>query len=517
MTALALSRINVPRALWFAPLQWAKKIDWTTTLTTLTTLLVAMVCGYAIPILGAIVPAVISAMLLCLVVLALPAHVVVKFMLGLVMLIVGQLTFFFGIQQAFWLPYLLLLLLGIKYLIEKLRFTSRVLRPLSLSNISVLICLFCILFFLSALSNSTDVTSFAVAAKNYLLPWILTLFVASQIRQTGDLDGVWKFFLWMVVVQVPFAIPQHFYFAKRNGASLDAVVGSFGGNYLTGGASGAMAVFLVFGIVLAVAFFRRHQIGRKTLLGILVAALVTIALAEVKIFFFVLPLALVLLFRWDLIAHPTEAIGYGLTGAAILALLLFSYQQTASSDLGKKKTLGTYIENTIDSESDPYFVNPLTKEVSRIGAILSWFRYNDLSDPRFYVGHGPAASRVSQTLGSGVAARKYRFTLTTSTASTLLWDVGFIGYSLFIAVFSVAGLGALRLASYAPPKEKATLEAIGVMLLLSVPLSVYNRDLIDSAVMQTLVAFWIGYVLLCRRSLLRGSWQLPLAKTHLTF
>jgi hypothetical protein len=29
-------------------------------------------------------------------------------------------------------------------------------------------------------------------------------------------------------------------------------------------------------------------------------------------------------------------------------------------------------------------------------------------------------------------------------------------------------------------------------------LSLYNRDQIDSAAMQVLLAFWIGYVLLCR-------------------
>lgn len=506
MTALALSRINVPRALWFAPLQWAKKIDWTTTLTTLTTLLVAMVCGYAIPILGAIVPAVISAMLLCLVVLALPAHIVVMLMIVLVLLIVGQLTYFLGIQQASWLPYLLLLLIACKVLVERLRFTNRIETPRPLSGISVVIGLFCLTFFLSGLANGTDFASLGVAAKNYIFPWFLTLLLASAVQQTDHLRGAWKFMLWMVVAQVPFALVQHFYFAKlRSGNNgLDAVVGSFGGSIYSGGASGAMAVFLAFGIVLAVALFKNKQISWKILTGIVVAACATVALAEVKIFFIALPFGLILLFRWKLVMNPAKTIGYGMAGGLLFALLLLAYQQAASSTLSKSSSMEWYVTHALSSESDPYAFNPQTKELSRIGAILMWFRHNDLSDPRLYVGHGPAASRESQTLGSGVAARKYAFTLTTSTASTLLWDVGLIGFLVYGALLLAAGLSALRMATEVPPEEKAALESIGVMLLLGLPLSFYNRDLIDSSAMQTLVAFWIGYVLLCRKLLASG-------------
>jgi hypothetical protein len=49
--------------------------------------------------------------------------------------------------------------------------------------------------------------------------------------------------------------------------------------------------------------------------------------------------------------------------------------------------------------------------------------------------------------------------------------------------------------------DAAVLDSIGVMLLLNVPLSLYNRDLIESPATQVLVAFWIGYVLLFRKTL----------------
>jgi hypothetical protein len=475
-------------------------------------LAVAVLCGLATPVIGMMVPAVVCALLLSIFVLVLSPPAIVWLMLGLVLLVIGQFTYFFGIQQAVWLPYLLLLLIVVKYLIEQLRIINVTKKSQTLNFVSVLIGLFILAFCLSALINKTDLFSVGVAAKNYIFPWFLTLLIASSVERTDDLKSIWKFMLWVVIVQMPFAIPQHFYFAKLRGGDngLDAVVGSFGGSIYSGGASGAMAIFLVFGIVLAAALFRQKQIEKKMLVGVVVAACTTVALAEVKIFFITLPLALILLFRWRLLANPAKTIGYGFVGAMLLLLLTFAYQQTAASRLSKSGDIGGYISHALAAESDPYSFNPLTKELSRVGAILMWLRYNDLDEPHFYLGHGPAASRESQTLGSGIAARKYPFTLTTSTASTLLWDVGVAGYTLFIGLLLTAGLAAQRLAQRAPPLERAALESVGVMLLLALPLSFYNRDLIDSAVMQTLVAFWIGYLLLCRKCLINGVWNLPL-------
>jgi hypothetical protein len=486
---------------------------------TIFAILAAVLCGLTYPILGMIVPAAVGALMLSIVVLALSPPAIIWLMLVLVLLVVGQFTYFLGIQQAAWIPYLLLMLIAIKYLMEKVRITTRnkTLLGLGPSIVSVLIVLFCLLFCLSALANSTDFASVGVAAKNYIFPWFLTLLVVSAVKRTDDLGGIWKFMLWVVVVQVPFAISQHFYFAKLRGGEngLDAVVGSFGGSIYSGGASGAMAVFLVFGIVLAASLFQNRQIGRKMLAGVVIAAGVTVGLAEVKIFFIILPLGLILLFRSNLLSKPAKTFGYGIVGAAFLVLLMFVYQQTTSSRLSKANSMEGYIDHVLSGESDAYLFNPITRELSRAGAVLMWLRYNSLSDPSFYLGHGPAASRKSQTLGSGVAARKYPFTLTTSTASTLLWDVGLSGYALFTVLLLAAGLSALRLANSAPLVEKAALESIGVMLLLGLPLSFYNRDLIDSAVMQTLVAFWIGYVLLCRRKKSSDGWSLPSMKRTL--
>jgi hypothetical protein len=467
-------------------------------------LVFAGACGVAIPSLGILVPAVVGTLALSMLVLALSPPAIVWLMLVLVLLVVGLLTFFANIQQALWSPYLLLLLVAIKYLLEKLHAGSLAKAQTgslpAFNAISVLIGLFCLFFCLSALVNKTDLASVGVAAKNYIFPWFLTLLVASSIQQTDALRGIWKFMLWVVVIQVPFALVQHFYFAKLPGADWDAVSGTFGSVFLRGGGSGTMAIFLVFGIVLVTALFRKKQISSKVLTGVVLAALTTVALAEVKIFFLCLPLAMVLLFRSRILTNPLHAVGGGLLGAALLSLVVFAYQQTYSETLSQTRTVEGLVDYALAVESDPYAFDRTTREVSRIGALAMWARYNDADDHRFYIGHGPAASRDSQTIGSGVAARKYPFMLQTSTASTMLWDVGLFGYVFFLAILFVAGLSAFRIARQSPPFEAAVLDSIGVMLLINLPLTLYNSDLIDSTAAQVLLTFWLGYLLLCKKS-----------------
>lgn len=469
----------------------------------------AALFGLAVPIFGPLVPAIVGAIALGILTLALAPVTIVWMMLILVLLVVGQFTFFLGINKALWLPYFLLLLILVKFAMEQFHPAPATRRQPGWSSLAICMVLFILCFLMAAMANGTDIASAAVAAKNYIFPWFLTALVATAVRDTKDFRRLWLFLLGVVFVQLPLAIPQHFHYAKLNReTNLDAVVGSFGGNMNFGGASGAMATFLVFGILLAAALYRRRQISLTLLTAVVLTALATVALAEVKIFFLALPLGLAFMFRQQLLRNPAKTLLIGIVGAGLLAALLTSYQYTTSDRLGKARTLDGYLEHALATESDPYYYNPITRELSRAGAILTWARYNQLSDPHFYLGHGPAASRHSQTLGVGVAARKYPFTLTTSSASTILWDIGIAGLALFLAMLLAAATTALRLAPAAPPMERAALESIGTMLLLALPLSFYNRDLIDTPAIQTLLAFWIGYILLCRRNLAAGRWSI---------
>lgn len=465
-------------------------------------LLLALLCGAALPLLGVLVPAAFLALGVVLAVFLFSPLALIGSLLGLSFLVVGQLTFFAGVSQAVWLPYLLLVLISVKCLMEAFRPQAAPVR-LPTSAPGALLLLFLLVFAASAVVNRVGPLPLLVAAKNYLFPWFLTLLMLQTLVAPEALRRVWLFFLWLVPLQLPFALVQHFVFARLPGASWDAVVGTFGGNFLRGGGSGGMAICVGFGLLLALALRRAGQIGRGLLLTVWLSGLATIALAEVKIFFLMLPVGLVLLLRRELLRHPLRALSGLLGGLLLLGAVGWVYQQVYSETLNRTRTVEGLLDYAFQAESDPYLFNPVTRELSRSGALLMWARYNDLDDHRAWLGHGPAASRESATLGQGGLTRKYPFTLTTSTASTLLWDTGLAGLGAFLLVCASAGLVALRLARRRERDgqawQAATLEAAGVMLLLELPLAFYNRDAIDVPARQVLLAFLLGHVLMCRR------------------
>jgi hypothetical protein len=417
-----------------------------------------------------------------------------------VFLIIGQLHYFANIQQAYWLPYLMIIPVAFRAVIAK-KSGDFQFRKSHLSLVAILIILFSISFVLSAALNLTNFALTIVATKNYILPWFLSLFIFRLFSTAIELRAIWIFLLSIVCVQPIFVIPQNFIFAKMRGDDVgwDSVVGSFGGDMLGGGNSGAMAIYLVFGLLLALSLIRRDCISSRFFWTVVGCSLISIALAEVKVFFLLLPIGIALLFRTEFIKRPIYAIGVILATVILISGLGVVYSNNYSESIAGTDSAEGLIDYVFFAEGDPYFFNPITREVSRVGAILLWAQANAGDSFATYFGQGPYSSRESQTLGDGIAQMQHGFSLSTSAASSMLWEVGVIGVSLFAGILTSAGTLALSLSKKSIGFEAGALESTGVMLLLCVPLMFYNRDLIDTPAVQILIGFWIGYILLCNK------------------
>jgi len=111
-------------------------------------------------------------------------------------------------------------------------------------------------------------------------------------------------------------------------------------------------------------------------------------------------------------------------------------------------------------------------------------------------GHGPSASRVSETIGVGVAAKRYSFRLDTSTLTVLLWDLGLAGLISFVAILVAGAVAALRLAKRTaiPPLHAAVIRAVPTALVIVLITLPYNRDAVDNSALQLLVCLLLGHV-----------------------
>lgn len=464
----------------------------------------ALVAGALVSVAGVFGTLLLAGALAAVFVLFLPAAWSLWLLFIVELLLVGQLTYFGGFAQAFWLSYLLVSLLVFKVPIEMLARSHERAAP-SRRTPLFLACLylFLLVFAFSAVLNRTGVPWLVATSKNYLFVWSIVFLVGLGMVAEESLERLWRFFLLVGLLQLPFALIERFYFAARRGViNWDAVVGTFGGDPDGGGASGTMAFFLVFAMLVASALFAERKISARLHAAVLLSALATVALAEVKIVFIILPLGYLWLFRREIPRHPGKSLALALALVTILGGIVFVYTGLYESKSKEPVSGETSLERIILSEANPNFYNPLTREVSRAGALIKWWVLNPVSQyDHFFFGHGPGASRESKTAGDGVAARMYPFTLSTSAASVLLWDTGLVGYAAFLLVLALGARQADRAARNpsVPSTHRSMLRANATALLLIAMMTVYNRDANNSAAIQFLIAAMLGHVLFMTR------------------
>lgn len=430
-----------------------------------------------------------------LVLLFLPRQQIIWGMLILIFLVVGQLIYFAKIGQAHWLPYLAALVIVLRLLSDAVMASGK--NHVWISQFGGTLFVFFSLALVSAAVNNINLTQFLIGMKNYALPWAFAFFVAATPWDERSLSKLSKFLLLIVIAQLPFATYQHFLVAGHGGATWDAVVGTFGGDPERGGASGAMAFFIVFGMSLAVLLKRAEQIGKPLFWAVMLCGLGTLAQAEVKFAMVFMAIAALVILRKRMLSNPLFAIA-GLLGVAIAVSGMFLVYKKLYWEAGRQKTMTTEesFEYIFKNDTSNNLINFRSGEVGRVSALIIWWQENAGRQPiQFLIGHGPAASRVSGTMGKGNAAKNYGFSLTTSSASTLLWDVGLIGFTLFVTFLGGCAWRAHTLAKQNNPKTQPIYESIVVALLLALAALPYNRDTVDVPAVQFLVALLIGLLL----------------------
>lgn len=416
-------------------------------------------------------------------------------LLALAFVVVGQLVYFAKIESAFWLPYFLTLALFLRLPVERLKHLSSDLRRPRGAPPAFFYALFAffIVVAISAFASKTPPLHLLIGLKNYLFVWsVLFVFAVARLDECS-IEGMWRFLLWVAMLQLPLTLVQHLFWSSRN---WDAVVGSFNGDSEGGGASGALAVFLVIAMVLALALYKQKQVSPRLAAGVCGAGLVSLLLAEVKVVFILLPLAAMLLFRREFSGRPRIAI-LGMTIAlSITALLFIGYEKMYYGRVASSVTASGYLAHLAKANLRTDFINSSTGEVSRLAVPFVWWRFNAHDWRRVVIGNGVAATRQSSTIGLGEAARRFPFSLDTSTVSVLLWEFGMAGLASFTLVLALGAMSAARLARRVeiPPFHRATLDTSFVALALICCTLIYNRDAVDVAAIQILIALMLGQV-----------------------
>lgn len=415
----------------------------------------------------------------------------------------GALAYFAGIGSAQWLPigvgaalYLLLLLrlIGMR--------RGQAAAPLSAP--ALLGAAFAGVALLGTAWSGADLVQWLYGLRYYFAMGSLFFVLALLPLPAEMLHRLWLAFLAVVVLQFPVALYQYVAVAGRriekdvSGVAWDAVVGTMGGSQEGGGHSAAMGFFVLSGFVLAFALWKRKLIRTRQMVGLTAVVLGAIFVAEVKFMVILLPIAVALVLRFELLVRIKQLM-LGALVVAILAVampMLYSklhYERSGKPAVGVAEFYQKIIENT-----DPEKFNEGSGQMGRVAQIVFWWnKHSLLEQPKeFLIGHGIAATNVARISMGTVARRYFPLPVSNTAGVIMLWEVGVVGLGLCVAALLVLALQALRLSARAelPLFHRCALEAGAAILLMLIPALFYKHFPLKSPATQFILFLAAGQV-----------------------
>ncbi len=308
----------------------------------------------------------------------------------------------------------------------------------------------------------------------------------------------WMFLVGLAILQLPFSLYQRIVLLPGREAMpgvvpVDIVVGTMEGSLTGGGSSGVMALL----IVLILAFMlsaHRDGILSTTRLLLLAGALVApLALGQVNVIIVLLPLALAAVY-FDLIRR--RPLRFVLGVALALPLLAVASLAYLMIDAEPGQTLAAMIDGVIayNFGDKPYFDQGL----NRTSVYPYWLQQHDLSNPvALLFGHGLGSSfgGVLEPNPGHMDLANARMYIGLTAASSVLWDLGLLGFLLLVALYLSAIRHASQLARLAQPGfDRAFCRTLHAMALMLPAMLLYSNGAIATPSQEVLTALCLGLI-----------------------
>lgn len=312
------------------------------------------------------------------------------------------------------------------------------------------------------------------------------------------LERLWKIAIWIMVLQLPVAIYQHFYVASMRRNGFDSVVGTFGGTPLQGGLSSMLVLFTVAVMGYAVARWNRGLTSTARMLLICLIGMAVIMLGEVKAAFLWLPLVMFFVLRKRIMRNVLTFAMYGLLASAALGAVYYTYDALYWSDSASKVRTRAQQERADNYFFDVRNVDYRTGEISRGASLAFWWADRQANIPHRLLGYGPGASKSAGPLGGGgkVARRHAPLNIDATAAAVLLWDVGILGAAGYLAMLLAGvrtGWRTLKQGE-ASQEQLAIVDVSTAVMIIYVTMLIYNRTQLDEPTVQLMFMFCLGSI-----------------------
>lgn len=463
-----------------------------------TAVLLAVLTGLLIPVAGVFFVAALW---------AIPAGLTIVFypqafywlMLLLVLVVSGSVQYFTDISQLQWVASGIGVCLLVSGLLRGARASNN--GPARITGIDACLLIFTTTATVSTVMGDGGAAHLAAGLRTYVPFLGLYVYVRFGGVEGSTLRSTIWFLFWVAVLQWPVELYQALVVVPQRaaaayfGSAWDSVVGTFGGPKFGGGASGSLAVFMVFAMALVLAMWRTQVLSRGIAACAMTAIFIGIALAETKVVFVLIPVAMAVLFSDEMKRRPMRFILGAMLTAGLLSLLLYFYFMFFWESETKGDVYDALVRRFAYS-FDPTFM-PASTWPGRMTGLAIWVREQDFLGDAYHwlVGYGvAAATSVSTIAGPGVAAQRFGLGTDVTGATKLLWEVGALGCLAYLLPLWLAFLSfsrALRSSTLDPLTHAFTqaLRASTPVLLLAV---LYEVTIVSSPPLQLLALLMYG-------------------------
>jgi hypothetical protein len=341
---------------------------------------------------------------------------------------------------------------------------------------------------------------------------ILAIAMAPINERSRQMMSSWlKFIFFMAFLQLPAAIFERLVLVpKRIGMGngvvpIDIVSGTFESNLEGGGSSSIMVIFLIIILTYVLAAWKDKVIGRGRMVTLTLLLGTPLFLGETKIALVLVPMMFAMVFASEIRRKPFITLFALLIAALLTGLLAWTYlsMMTEGSNTPEKQ-LQKVIEGNFGSVGyyDRYSLNRTT-------VMTFWYAKHGLNNPIETVfGHGIGSSYAGAgSLVQGHLNRSYPFMgINLTGLSTLLWDTGLLGTSIFLGALIAAWRASTRLFRQARAgAERAQLVALRVSLASIAFCLLYSNSMFASLSHETIIAVTLGYLAWLVRAEKRAS------------
>lgn len=309
-----------------------------------------------------------------------------------------------------------------------------------------------------------------------------------------------KLMLIIALLQLPFAFFEYFVLVGMRGGSsgaeaTDIVAGTLGANIEGGSASAEMAAFLIMAMAFLIARWKEGLLNRfKTVLfGII--CLLPLGLGETKIVILLLPITWLVLMRDDIKKNSgrfTLQLLVLLIVTSFLGFLYLGLNKASVSGMTNLDVLNQTLNYNVGNQG---YGNYLLNRKTVVGF---WLKNQSWSNPLgmlFGQGLGSSYFSPGNAVAGNIAVQYIGYGIDLTSASSLLWDTGLFGFTLFLVIFIAAWFAAGKLRKTSSNADiRADASAIQACIIILVVFTFFDNALVNILAFELIYAFVLGYL-----------------------